>query len=629
MASRSPRKPTRRRQLKAPSGGLASSIVAGSPDAILVTSLEHQVLAANESAARLFGRSVADLVGAKVDDLVAPPERVVVQGHEREALRGFPQRYETRIIMASGEERVVAVASAALHERGELIGTAATLRDITDEFHAHEKLARSEARYRHLVDRAGDAIITFNASACFTSVNRAAEEISGYPRAKLLGSFFGPLIVPEELPRTLEEFQKTLAGELRQFETAVIRPDGTIKYIAVTTSCVQIGEEVLCIVRDVTDQKALQQQLIQSEKMAAIGQLVSGVAHELNNPLASVSAFAQLLLADRSLPSDHRHSADIIAGEARRAARIVTNLLTFARQHKAEKVPTDVSRVLEDTLELRAYEFSVRGIRIARDYRERVPETMADIHQLQQVFLNIVTNAEQAMAAKPNGQHLLTVRTRALPRAIRVEIEDTGPGIPPESLERIFNPFYTTKPTGSGTGLGLSISLGIVSEHGGRIWAENTGEGGARFCVELPYVEPVYRAEPGRPTVTAVGLPGLQILVIDDEEPLRMALERYLMAHGHRVESTGSGEHGLELLDSNRYDAIVLDMRMPDISGQVLFERLRAKRPELAERVIFITGDTVSRDLRSFLESTGRPFIPKPFEFAALQEALPRRPLAA
>ena len=629
MPGGSPRKSSPRRRAATSHVGLAPGIIAGSPDAIVVTSLDRRILDANESAARLFGRAVADLVGVAIDELVAAAERGAVAGYEREALRGFPQRYETRILTQTGAERVVAVASAALHRRGKLYGTAATLRDITDEFVAHEKLARSEARYRHLVDRAGDAIITFNAAACFTTVNHAAEVISGYTREELVGSFFGPLIVPEELPATMEEFQKTLGGELRQFETAVIRKDGSIRSIAVTTSCVQVGEEVLCIVRDVTDQKQLQQQLIQSEKMAAIGQLVSGVAHELNNPLASVSAFAQLLLADRSLPADHRHSADIIAGEARRAARIVTNLLTFARQHKAEKVPTDVSRVLEDTLELRAYEFSVRGIRIVRDYRERVPETMADIHQLQQVFLNIVTNAEQAMGSVSRQQHRLTVRTRALPRAIRVEIEDTGPGIPPDSLERIFNPFYTTKPTGSGTGLGLSISLGIVSEHGGRIWAENIAEGGARFCVELPYVEPVHRVEPGRPAVVPVGVPALQILVIDDEEPLRVALERYLASHGHHVESTGSGEHGLELLARQRYDAIVLDMRMPDISGQQLFERLRSERPELAERVIFITGDTVSRELRSFLEGTGRPFIPKPFEFAALQEALPRRPLAA
>ncbi|MGH7665124.1 MAG: hybrid sensor histidine kinase/response regulator [Gemmatimonadaceae bacterium] len=602
-------------------------------DALVVFSLDRVVVEANGAAATLFGRPVPSLVGFPADDLVVPAERDSVLAREREAQRGIPQRYETRIVRSDGTERVVAVASAALHSGGQLAGTAATFRDITEPFNAHETLARSEARYRHLVEGASDAIITFDSSARFTTVNHAAEEISGHDREELIGSFFAPLIPPEELDKTLEEFQRALAGEQGQFETLVIRKDGTIRSIAVTTSGVQPGEEVLCIVRDVTEQKQLQQQLIQSEKMAAIGQLVSGVAHELNNPLASMSAFAQLLLADRTLPKDHRHSAEIIAGEARRAARIVTNLLTFARQHKAEKVPTDVSRVLEDTLELRAYEFSVRGIEIVRDYRDRVPETMADVHQIQQVFLNIITNAEHAMNELEAPHHRLTVRTRTLARAIRVEIEDTGPGIPPDSLERIFNPFFTTKPTGSGTGLGLSISLGIVSEHGGRVWAENVSEGGgggggSRFCVELPYVEPVYRNDHGPLVIARNGIPPLRILVIDDEEPLRLALDRYLTATGHAVASTGAGTHGLVLAANEPFDAVILDMRMPDMSGQQFFARLKVDVPALAERVIFITGDTVSRDLLAFLEGTGRPFIAKPFEFTDLQNALPRQALA-
>ena len=629
MASRRPAR-KRARGASPPAGqvaprtaSLARGIVEGCADAIIVTSLDRRVLDANEAAARLFGRTREELVGTTVDDCVVPEERQRVAHHEHEAERGHPQRYETRILTAAGTERIVAVASAALYQGRTLVGTAATLRDITDEFHAHATLARSEARYRHLFEGASDAIMTFDAAGTFTTVNRAGEVISGYGRSELVGESFGPLIPEAELERTLDQFRRALSGETGTFETIFIRKDGEHRSISVTYSGVLQGEEVLCIIRDVTEQKALQQQLIQSEKMAAIGQLVSGVAHELNNPLASVSAFAQLLLADARLPAEHRHSAEVISGETRRAARIVNNLLTFARQHRAEKVPADVNQVLESTLELRAYELNVRGIDVMRDYDERVPETMADVHQLQQVFLNVMTNAEQAMQEVERRRHRLVVRTRALPHAIRIEVEDTGPGIPPQALERIFNPFYTTKPTGRGTGLGLSISLGIVHEHGGRVWAENVPGGGSRFCIDLPYIEPVRvpDAPPAEPS--PVVRPGLRILVADDEEAIRLALTRFLGDAGHSVLATASGREALFHAARERFDAVILDIRMPDMSGVQVYRELLVQSPALAECVVFMTGDIVSAELRQFLDGSGRSYVAKPFEFSQILEALP------
>src|SRR3989454_3268654 len=226
----------------------------------------------------------------------------------------------------------------------------------------------------------------------------------------------------------------------------------------------------------------LQEQLIQSEKMSAIGQLVSGVAHELNNPLAGISAFAQLLLAEKRFPPDQRTAAETIYSEARRASRIVQNLLTFARQHKAEKGLTATNQGPDDTLELRAYELRVPGIDVRREYDESLPDTMADAHQLQQVFLNLITNSEQAMEQRDGHHHRLTVRTRRTGDTMRIEVEDTGGGIPANLIERIFNPFFTTKPTGSGARLRLSISLGILREHGGRICAENVPPGCPRLA---------------------------------------------------------------------------------------------------------------------------------------------------
>jgi PAS domain S-box-containing protein len=603
----------------------AADIVAALPDAVVVTGTDRRVLAANQAGAEMLGWPVGEVVGQAIADNLAPGERPHVASREDRALAGETQRYETRIVNhRTSEERDVAVASAPFRMNGEIIGTVATMRDITESKRAQDTLARSEARYRHLVESASDAIVTLDANGRFTTVNHAAENISGFKRDELVGQWFAPMLPDDDLPKALGHFQRALAGETGLFETMFLRKDGEVRMISVTYSTPQKDEEVLCLIRDVTDQKMLQEQLIQSEKMSAIGQLVSGVAHELNNPLAGISAFAQLLLAEKRFPPDQRTAAETIYSEARRASRIVQNLLTFARQHKAEKGPTEINQVLDDTLELRGYELRVRGIDVRREYDESLPDTMADAHQLQQVFLNLMTNAEQAMEQRDGHHHRLTVRTRRSGESIRIEIEDTGAGIPANLIERIFNPFFTTKPTGSGTGLGLSISLGIVREHEGRIWAENPPQTGARFVVEIPITEPRAAGEHAAPTqVQPVGSDRLRVLVVDDEASVRVSLQRYLAGKGHEVETTASGEDALVRLKASKYDAVIVDMRMPDLSGEQLFERLRSNDPAHAERVIFTTGDLVNEQMRRFLDGTGRPCVAKPFEFASFDQALP------
>ncbi|HWC75137.1 MAG TPA: PAS domain S-box protein [Gemmatimonadales bacterium] len=604
----------------------AADIVAALPDAMVVTGTDRRVLAANEAGAELLGWSSSEIVGQAIADQVSPAERSHVASREDRVLAGEPQRYETRVVNhRTGEERDVAVSSGPFRVNGELIGTVATLRDVTDPKRAQDTLARSEARYRHLVESASDAIVTLDANGRFTTVNHAAENISGYRREELVGQWFAPMLPDDDLPKALGHFQQALAGETGLFESQFYRKDGEIRTISITYSTPQKDEEVLCLIRDVTDQKMLQEQLIQSEKMSAIGQLVSGVAHELNNPLAGISAFAQLLLAEKRFPPDQRTAAETIYSEARRASRIVQNLLTFARQHKAEKGPTSINQVLDDTLELRGYELRVRGIDVRREYDETLADTMADAHQLQQVFLNLITNAEQAMEQRHGHHHRLTVRTRRNGDAVRIEVEDTGGGIPANLLERIFNPFFTTKPTGSGTGLGLSISLGIVREHEGRIWAENVPSTGARFIVELPVIHP--RTSGEAPAIAQVHATNdndsLRVLVVDDEASVRVSLQRYLAGRGHQVETTASGEDALTRLRDAQYDAVIVDMRMPDLSGEQLYERLRNGDPAHAERVIFTTGDLVNEQMRRFLDGTGRPCVPKPFEFASFDQALP------
>jgi len=602
---------------------IAREIVAGLPDAVVVTGPDRRIITANQAAADLFGRSLHDLPATAIDDLVASAERVHVADRERRAFEGKEQHYETKIMGADGAERDVAVSTTPLVVEGNLVGTVATLRDVTEQKRAQRTLARSEARYRNLFESASDAIATLDANGRFTSVNQATESVSGYRREELIGQWFAAMLPAHEHPKALAHFQKALAGETGLFETTFLRKGGEARTIQVTYSTPRRDEEVLCMIRDVTDQKMLQEQLIQSEKMSAIGQLVSGVAHELNNPLAGIAAFAQLLLTEKRFPPEQRTAAEMIYAEARRASRIVQNLLTFARQHKSERTSTSVNQVLDDTLELRSYELRLRSIEVVRDYDEAVPDTMADAHQLQQVFLNLITNAEQAMEKRARAAQRLTVRTRLVGPDIRIEVEDTGSGISPNLLERVFNPFFTTKPTGSGTGLGLSISLGIVREHGGRIWADNVPTGGARFTIELPVVATRGSGEQAQaPTAAPVG-ERLRILVVDDEASVRVALQRYLTGRGHEIETTASGRDALARLHDGTFDAVVVDMRMPDLSGEQLYGELQKGDQGHAERVIFTTGQLLDEGVKSFLASTGRPCVPKPFEFSAFEQVLP------
>ncbi len=367
-----------------------------------------------------------------------------------------------------------------------------------------------------------------------------------------------------------------------------------------------------------------QSQLVQAEKMSAVGLLVSGVAHELNNPLAGVVGFSQLLLMEE-VAEKVRRGLERINKEAERCKKIVQNLQTFARKHKPEKDYVGVNGILESCIELWSYQLKVDNINVRSDLDASLPKTMADFHQLQQVFMNIMVNAQQAMIVRGAGGSL-TVRTRLDGDQIRVEIRDTGPGIPEEILPRLFDPFFTTKEVGQGTGLGLSICYGIVEEHRGRVYARNAPDGGAIFVVELPVVEPEggvpatvirHAAEP----VTGEARAG-NILVVDDELTIIDILYQILKADGHRVDTALSGTAALKKIERERYDVIISDLKMPGMSGQQLYEEVKRRDKVLAARIIFSTGDTVSEDTRAFLEGSGNSYLQKPFEIETMRETV-------
>ncbi len=371
-----------------------------------------------------------------------------------------------------------------------------------------------------------------------------------------------------------------------------------------------------------TRNRLVQERLLQSEKMSSVGQLVSGVAHELNNPLTGIMGFAQLLML-RELEEPARKQVETIYAEAERASKIVSNLLTFARRRRAQKEPSNLNTLIERVLELRNYDLRVRNIDVALELDGALPETMVDANQIQQVFLNIIINAEQAMRGDDEAAGRLRIRTNAERGNVVVAFEDSGPGMSAETVRRIFDPFFTTKDAGEGTGLGLTISYGIIDDHGGRIWAQSTPGRGTTFFVQLPVVAGIAsRPHPPAEAAPAAAVERRRILVVDDEESIQRLLTGVLEMDGHDVAVANNGREALDMVSRETFDLIITDIKMPVMGGTDLYKKLSEAGNPLARRVIFITGDTVAPDTRRFLEGVDNSVLAKPFRLRDVRESV-------
>ena len=586
-------------------------------DPIYTLDLEGSLTSVNEATCTLSGVPRAELLGRSLLPLLAPEEVERIAAHFRAARSGEARRYECTLIRRDGQRRRLSVTNSPIRHAGKVIGILGIARDTTVERERALALARSEAQYSRLVESATDAIFTLDASGQFTSVNKALEAATGRSRESLIGAHFTEVIDERDRDAMRSVHAGTMSGKSLRGELRFIGRQGVSRQGSITTTPVTEGDAVVAalgIVRDVTDQKRMTDQLVQQEKLAAIGQLVSGVAHELNNPLAGVIAFSQLLLSGPVVDKEQASALETIHQEARRAAKIVSNLLTFARQHKPQRAVTDINQVLLDTLELRRYALRMQQVDLDVALDQKLPQTWADPFQLQQVFLNLLGNAEQAMMRQESDRKL-RVETAVRDDRIVVSVTDTGEGISSQSIDQIFNPFFTTKPVGQGTGLGLSISDGIVRAHGGVIRVKSAPGEGATFTIELPLIEPpLLSGQEAQPVAAARAARRSQlILVIDDERPIRTALTTFLSSGGHTVLAVGSSAEAMSALATRRYDLVLLDMHLPDGSGEDLYERILSLDPAQAAKVVFLTGDLHDVSVREFIASTGRRSLGKPF----------------
>ena len=373
--------------------------------------------------------------------------------------------------------------------------------------------------------------------------------------------------------------------------------------------------------------KVTQEQLIQREKLSAIGEFVAGVTHELNNPLTSVVGYSELLQLS---PLDETQARDVnaIVTGAKRCQKIVQNLLSFARQHKAEKKPANINDVMQSVLEFMQYDLRTSNIAVETRFGENLPRVLIDAHQVQQVFVNIIQNGRQAIESfRPDGR--MTITTEAVEGVVRVTLQDNGPGISAENVSRIFDPFFTTKPVGKGTGLGLSLSYGIIKEHGGSIDVKSTVGQGAAFIIELPIcIASQASGQTQSGIARRVQNPnegaGRRILVIDDESGIVEFVRDALVKSGYTVEVETSGEAAVKRLTNEAFDLVVCDMKMPGLNGQQTFEKINAGNTTVAQRFVFMTGDVMNQRHQEFFQKYKLTCLPKPFTIEEIRQAVAR-----
>ncbi len=580
---------------------LARNLAANSGKAVYNEDLYKQLgplLAALLSTPDIVAASVRDASGRTLAsagaDLPAAPEA------------GWSGRGRDRLFTATAQ---IQPPAAGLMPGGEAIGSARVVLSFESLDARIRKLLLQGLAFAALIIAAGLAFAAFLAGRLTRPLARILEADEAVLRGDMENSDIPEAEIPDDETGRIIRSRAAMLATLR-------RAEAEQKSLAAKESLRAAELEKAFL-----ELKGLREQLTQAEKLSVLGQVLSGVAHEINNPLTGIMGFSELLLKDKLIIEQPRLRDDLAAilQEAVRCQKVVKGLTTFAREHKPEKTYVSINELIEQSLKLEASQLRTRNISVLLELDPGLPGTMADYHQLQQVFMNLFINAQQAMTEHRGGGQL-TVRTRLESRRIRAEVEDNGPGIPPGNLQRIFEPFFTTKAPGKGTGLGLSLSYGIVSEHGGSLRAESTPGKGTLFIVEIPALEEVRAV--GSAAQAAAPVPaGLRVLVIDDEILIRNVLVRILQSINCVPETAASGLEGIGKLKKNVYDAVFCDMRMSEMGGRELYSWVCANKPELVPRWVFMTGSIGAESL-SFPVESGRPCLSKPFSVEAVLRSL-------
>jgi PAS domain S-box-containing protein len=595
-------------------------------DGIVVTTLDGTVLKVNERAAQMIGYAAADeLLGKNCLDCVAPGDREKMANNMQKVIKeGLIKRQEYTLRKADGTEFPAELSTNIIKDAsGNAIGLITIARDITER-------KQMEQLFKTVTNSSQVGIYIIQ-DGKFQMANPQFQKLTGFTEEELLDMDSLALVLDEDKDKVREEAIKMLKGERSSpYQFRVVNKAGETRWVMETVTSIPYRgrRAILGNYMDITERRQaeeredqLQQELNLASRLASIGQLAAGVAHEINNPLTGVIGFSHLMLS-RDISDDMKKDLQVIHSEAQRVAKIVENLLVFAHQRKTGREYVSINDIITRVLELRAYEMKVNNIEVESQLDPDLPLTMADAGQFQQVFLNIILNAEYFMTKAHNKGKLL-VKTEKIDGNIRASFIDDGTGISKENMDKIFNPFFTTKEVGKGTGLGLSICHGIITQHKGRIYAQSQLGKGATFVIELPIVAEPAQAGKAKATKPEPQKPrGAKILVVDDEEAILAFLSRLLSEWGHSVETINNADTALEKLNEERYSLVLLDIKLPGMSGIELYQHIEDIAPALARRVMFITGDIMEGTTRAFLEKTGAPYITKPLDIEVLKKTI-------
>jgi two-component system NtrC family sensor kinase len=623
-------------------------------EGIYIVTPEDKIVDANPALVRILGyESKEELVSRKVSE-VFPDESlrniVRTEVDRQPVLEGR----EIVLIRKDGKPIICLNTAAAVRDgAGKIVRYQGALMDVTARREIERRLHKQQEFARRLVDSFPDVIFVVDLQSRYTFISPRIKEVLGSEADEMMAKSFGECVHPDDHAELNKLFAAIVAGKqtFGSLELRVRHHAGDWRVIRAHFSPLlsEAGgtEAVVISGRDVTELKRLGEQLIQSEKLAAIGQMLAGVAHELNNPLTAILGVTELVREREGLDESMKRQLDLTHRQARRAARIVQNLLEFSRPTATQKVPLEINTILERTLQLHEHSLKRNAIEVTFTPKESLPPVIGDASQLIQVFLNLVINAEQAIReVRESGR--IQIRATAVFNRVMITIQDDGVGIAPDALQKIFDPFFTTKRPGGGTGLGLSICTAILREHGGTVEAQSLPAGGSAFTVFLPAVtqdQPKPATGPRESPETAakknetssVPLPvqGKSILVLDDEESIRALLEEGLSGHGLRVVCAVNAEEAVKLASSENFDALLCDLNLGLAGGpgggHEAAVKVIAASGTNKPLVIFMTGDlAVGLEGRAGFENTA--FLQKPFRIAdvltVLREAFTATPVA-
>jgi PAS domain S-box-containing protein len=613
---------------------ILAAVIRSSLDCIIVIDEAGRVLEFNPASEQTFGYSRSEALGRPIAELIVPEH--LREAHERGLARytgGAPaklvgNRTETEGLRKSGETFPIELTIMEVHAPGRRVFTA-SLRDLSGLKAGQSELEEARRHLELATEGAKLGAWKLDMSDGSSWFSPRSREIYGLTcDVQIDIGLFRKLLHPDDWEEASRPYFAGFPEDVLEAEYRIIRPDGDMRWIyalgAAQRDADGVARSIYGVHLDITDRKhnehvlaRSQEALHQSEKLAAMGSLLAGVSHELNNPLAAIVGQAEMLQEDcRGTPMEER--AKRISGAAERCARIVQTFLAMARQQEPRRNLLDLNDVVAAALELVEYGLRTASVSVGVDYGTRLPPVTGDRDQLHQVLVNLIVNAQQAMEdCQPSGK-TLTIKTSIDQRGhVLIDICDTGPGIADQHRGRIFDPFFTTKAIGTGTGVGLSFSQGIIEAHGGTVTLEPS-QRGAHFRIALPpaaapVVTPQMIVEPLETSSSQQASEKRRILVVEDEVDVGETLRELLQREGYEVSLVCDGGAALIELDRGEFDIVLSDLRMPGVSGSDLYSRLAESSPEKLANLAFITGDTLGSAMSEFLRSSGRPVLEKPF----------------